>query len=313
MQQLAYPSFITSDEYKLRSVTFTAMSHDIEKDNTDEKIQEEDQSVDDTFSSMLSSISDSAESIVNEVSSVISSGKFSIQGQIVLPLPDDIIDAQSHIWGEQTSLLYENGSEALKLTAPKVNVPAVGETVNKGINKILEKLDLGSAITHTSHLLGIRKPVLDPSFFQSYSGSALRSFSMIFNFIPESVEEAQTIQNIILTFKNWTSPSKTAGSIVMLSPLYFQIEFGNPYITQMFNMNCVVCKEIQVNYGADGNMQQFQDGFPKQITLTLAFNEAKLSYADNYKSAFSNQGTTPSNNYESLEKTTETPTIDVKN
>lgn len=290
MQQLSYPKYITSDEYKLRSIIFTAMSHDIGKRNSDEEISKSDEELSE-INNMLGKLStggnNSSEEATNNSTDFLEQGKFEISGQIVLPLPDSIIDNQSHSWGEESSILSKGLNPLLDKGASDLPIPSKARSF--GLGGFINQMTIGNGITRGSNLLGIRKPVLDPSFFQTYSGSSLRGFAMIFHFIPESVEEAQTVQNIIMTFKNWTSPSIGVKNVVMLSPLYFKIEFGNPYITQMFNMNCVVCREIQVDYGADGSMQQFQDGFPKQITLTLSFIEAKLSYADNYSTPFSQQ------------------------
>ena len=294
MKQLAYPTHITTDPYKFRSVIFTAMSHDIGKRNSDDEIEKNDEELSE-INNMMDTVLQVGEnmSLVRDTVDFLKQGSFEVTGQIVLPLPDNLLDNQSHVWGEEDSLISKGANPFLEKGLKDTKLGQVSDYV--GLGGFVKEMTIGSGITRGSNLLGIRKPVLDPSFFQTYSGSSLRSFTMIFHFIPESVDEAQTIQQIILTLKNWTSPSIGVKNVVMLAPLYFKIEFGNPFITQMFNMNCVVCKEIQVDYGADGNMQQFQDGFPKQITLTMSFSEAKLSYANNYNSPFSQQQTYENN------------------
>ena len=49
----------------------------------------------------------------------------------------------------------------------------------------------------------------------------------------------------------------------------------------MYRFDSMVCTKVSVKYGEDG-MQLFYDGFPKKVTLSLGFDEASLTYADNY-------------------------------
>ena len=130
---------------------------------------------------------------------------------------------------------------------------------------------------------GARKAVIDPGYFQNYNGSTPRSFTMAYTLVPQSQKEAQTIKDIILWFKQYSSPTFVSNSPLMGAPFVFNISFaGNQYISDMFKMDKCVLTGISVDYASDGSFMLYKDGFPKQIGLTLNFAEAELKYAQDY-------------------------------
>ena len=269
METLVYPTYLRDSKYAMRSITFSAMTHDINKQNSADSIK----------NSIRDSIRNLAENATNKTNEYLGNN-MSFQGSIVLPLPNNIVDTQGHSWGAKNDLI----SEITKGAVEKVSSLAKSFVSDTVLGKFK-----GMSVGSLANTLGTRQPIIDPGFYQQYDGSSPRSFTFMFDLIPDSVDEAQTIQKIILALKEWSSPSLAVSGTTMLSPMFFMIEFGNPYITRMFNMNCCVLTNIQIDYCADGAMQQFADGFPKQMTLTLTFNEARLSYAQNYSNSYSSQ------------------------
>ena len=131
--------------------------------------------------------------------------------------------------------------------------------------------------------LGVRKAVVDPGYFQNYNGSTPRSFTLAYTLVPQSQKEAQTIKDIILWFKQYSSPTFISNSPLMGAPFVFNISFaGNQYITDMFKMDKCVLTGISVDYASDGSFMLYKDGFPKQIGLALNFAEVELKYAQDY-------------------------------
>ena len=130
---------------------------------------------------------------------------------------------------------------------------------------------------------GVRKAVIDPGYFQNYNGSTPRSFTMAYTLVPQSQKEAQTIKDIILWFKQYSSPTFVPNSPLMGAPFIFNISFaGNQYISDMFKMDKCVLTGISVDYASDGAFMLYKDGFPKQIGLALNFAEVELKYAQDY-------------------------------
>ena len=131
--------------------------------------------------------------------------------------------------------------------------------------------------------MGVRKAVIDPGYFQNYTGSTPRTFTMAYTLVPQSQKEAQTIKDIILWFKQYSSPTFVENTPLMGAPFVFNISFaGNQYITDMFKMDKCVLTGISVDYASDGSFMLFKDGFPKQIGLALNFAEVELKYAQEY-------------------------------
>ena len=184
---------------------------------------------------------------------------------VCLPLPNELLDQQSHRWEMETGTLGQ-------LAGSFIDGLAVGKV---GVNKVLGEASMS---------FGFRKPMVDPGMFQNYGGSAPRNFNFSFDFIPNNSEEALSIMNIILNLKKFSLPRSIVSGVSLLAPFIFEIEIGNENMRKLLNMNDVVMTEIGVNYGADGNMQMFSNGMPKYITLTLAFAERSLVTSEYYDS-----------------------------
>lgn len=184
---------------------------------------------------------------------------------VALPLPNELLDSQSHRWEMETGIVGQLGGGIVD----KFNVFGVNA------NKILGEASMS---------FGFRKPMVDPGMFQNYGGSAPRNFNFSFDFIPNNANEALSIMNIILNLKKFSLPRSIIGGVSLLAPFIFEIEIGNENMRKLINMNDVVLTEIGVNYGADGNMQMFSNGMPKFITLNLAFAERSVVTSEFYDS-----------------------------
>lgn len=182
---------------------------------------------------------------------------------VALPLPNELMDSQSHNWNQETGIVGQLAGAAVD------NFKVLGI----GVNKVL-----GEAAS----TFGFRKPMVDPGMFQNYSGSSPRGFNFSFDFIPNNHKEAKNIMNIILNLKKFSLPRSIIGGVSLLAPFSFEIEIGNEWMRKLINMNDVVMTEIGVNYGADGNMQMFSNGMPKFIQLHLAFSERSLVTSEFY-------------------------------
>lgn len=200
---------------------------------------------------------------------------------VCLPLPNELMDSQSHRWEMETGLMGTllgavsdaGGGYLSKKFEGAASVLNTASKATGGINKVLAEASMS---------FGFRKPLVDPGMFQNYSGSNPRGFSFSFDFIPNNHEEALSIMNIILNLKKFSLPRSIIGGVSLLAPFTFEIEIGNDWMKKLINMNDVVMTEIGVNYGADGNMQLFSNGVPKFIQLNMAFSERSLVTSEFY-------------------------------
>ena len=128
---------------------------------------------------------------------------------ITLPMPNNLQDDQRHNWSETdymsalTNVVSFGGTEA----APSTNAPTHSASSGMGMRfNILGKINEIASVA--SDALGVRKPMLNPGYFQNYTGSGLRNFNFSYDFIPKNSDEALQITKIVQAFKQYSSPQK---------------------------------------------------------------------------------------------------------
>ena len=213
---------------------------------------------------------------------------FNLDSSVTLPYPTSLSDNQSHNWVNTEGAIAQITSNILNPSGGGSSDPGGKNGKGKGksltsafLKKVLGdgKKMYGAALNE----FGVRKAIIDPGYFQNYNGSTPRSFTMAYTLVPQSQKEAQTIKDIILWFKQYSSPTFVPNSPLMGAPFIFNISFaGNQYITDMFKMDKCVLTGISVDYASDGSFMLYKDGFPKQIGLTLNFAEVEIKYAQDY-------------------------------
>ena len=105
-----------------------------------------------------------------------------------------------------------------------------------------------------------------------------RSFTFDFKMIPRSEEEAQTIKNIVKTFRTNMAPafsSATDTGKTMIVPSGFEIEFKPNKNTYLPKIGMSVCTSCTVTYGG-ARPQFFHDGSPVETSMTLQFQELEM-------------------------------------
>ena len=274
VSSLVFPSFLSNPAYENKKVTFKALKPS-EFDISDSNVVVK--SIKDSIDYVLPG---GGEKVLNfahdlkENTIGIPEG-FNLDSSVTLPYPISLSDNQNHNWENTEGLISQVTDNILG---------ASGESLSdKGgfVQKILgDNKKMYAALMNS---LGVRKAVIDPGYFQNYNGSTPRSFTMAYTLVPQSQKEAQTIKDIILWFKQYSSPTFISNSPLMGAPFVFNISFaGNQYISDMFKMDKCVLTGISVDYASDGSFMLYKDGFPKQIGLALNFAEVELKYAQDY-------------------------------
>lgn len=112
----------------------------------------------------------------------------------------------------------------------------------------------------------------------SFDGIDRRTFTFDFKMYPRNEKEAETIKEIVKSFRSHMAPGLTDKSDTgktLVIPSLFEIEFkpnkGNylPLIGQS------VCTSCTVNYGGD-RPQFFNDGSPIETSMTVTFQELEI-------------------------------------
>jgi hypothetical protein len=152
------------------------------------------------------------------------------------------------------------------------SLPGVGNAL-AGAANILE----GNAAAR----LGLNKLglVFNPQQQLLFKGIDFRTFQMSFTFTPYSRAEAETVKEIIKTFRAYSAPTiiTEAAGMFFKPPAIFDISFNfngaeNPNIPKLKRS---VVTNVEVNYAPNG-WATHADGAPVQSTMTVDFQEMVL-------------------------------------
>lgn len=125
----------------------------------------------------------------------------------------------------------------------------------------------------------ITKEVTNPFREQLFEKVYFREFSYSYNFMPRSKEEAETVRNIIKTFRFHMHPDLSTSGIFFKFPSQFEIVhyFNGKENTNMSKLTTAVLLSVDVQYG-DPNIKfaTFDDGMPIETSMTLRFRETEV-------------------------------------
>lgn len=196
------------------------------------------------------------------------------------------------------STLYETGLNDNTLRNMKSFIGEAGVGLLKKTGLVSN--EFGNIISQSAF-----DTAINPQVELLYSHPELRSFQFAFNFFPSSVQEAQSIDEIIRLFKYWAAPALQANSSgrYFTPPGSFDIEFmyNGKMNKNIPKISTCVLENIQVNYAPSGSFSALElnpgefssgkgDGMPSQITLQIDFRETEIITRDMLDNNFANDG-----------------------
>lgn len=286
ISSLVFPSFLSTPAYENKKVTFKALKPN-EWDTSESNVLFK--GVKDTIDFVMPGLGKKTLDTFNDMkdSAIGIPDGFNLDSSVTLPYPTSLSDNQNHNWENTEGIMSQLTNNILNASGESLsNGGGKDDDDGKGVKMAIFKKVLGDGkkmYSAIANKLGVRKAVIDPGYFQNYNGSTPRSFTMAYTLVPQSQKEAQTIKDIILWFKQYSSPTFVPNTPIMGAPFVFNISFaGNQYISDMFKMDKCVLTGISVDYASDGAFMLYKDGFPKQIGLALNFAEVELKYAQDY-------------------------------
>lgn len=198
------------------------------------------------------------------------------------------------------STLFDSGLNETGLKNMKSFLGEAGLGILKKGGKIGD--DFGNMI-----MQGGFDTAVNPQVELLYSHPELRTFQFAFDFYPQSVSEAQTIDEIIRLFKYHSAPEIQANSAgrYFTPPGSFDVEFmynGVPN-KNIAKISTCVLDSIQVNYAPNGfsamevnpgdsNTNKKGDGMPSHINVAMTFREMEIITKDLLDPNFANDGNT---------------------
>jgi hypothetical protein len=142
--------------------------------------------------------------------------------------------------------------------------------------------DVGSALSVSSGT------ALNPFKEVVFESVDFRSFAFKYKFFPKSQGEADSVYNIIKTFKEHMHPTLNNDSkLFFIYPSEFQITYyfeggPNPYFHKF--KPCVL-ESLDVSYGGD-QFSSFADGKPAEIHLSMTFKENEILTRDSIRDGY---------------------------
>lgn len=123
---------------------------------------------------------------------------------------------------------------------------------------------------------------INPQLQMIYRGIAFRHFQLVFNFTPKNANEAETVRQILFTFKYHFAPDLLAPGVAdtgmfFIPPSLFNIEFmfGAHENIHLPKYGDCVLTDMDINYTPNG-FASYKDGAPVQTQLTLTFKEIEI-------------------------------------
>lgn len=140
---------------------------------------------------------------------------------------------------------------------------------------------------------------VNPLEEQTLSGIPFRSWSLSFDFMPRSQEEAQLVNEIIYTFRVSMLPDTFGGSLSQAFgkdanntevapnffnyPNIFDIYFDGPIAGKIDGFLPAVLTSCEVDHTGGAKFSTYYDGSPVKTSMTLEFAEIRILTQQNYK------------------------------
>jgi len=279
-QKFTYPTKISTDQFKNRK--FTIYVKEVTVKNPGATSKSVIQSFISAANAANAAISNDASSIARTKASNDRSKLDTTKAVIVLPVPNSLSDSQNHTWEKHEGLIKKASGALSSFNLGDKSGDGKKTKYAKSIYNYLST-NASEVNAQVSNLAGIRKTIVSPGYFQNYTGSEPRTFTVSWDLIPESKIEADSIYEIVMKLKEYSSPTKTNMGSTLRAPYYFSIKLNNDYLNTMLSLDRVVITSIALNYSADDGMQLTYDGMPKHMRLELGLSEAELQTAEDYR------------------------------
>ena len=234
--------------------------------------------------------------------------KEKIKYYIELPIPQQVNDATSVTWGEDTMNILQAAAAGLaqgvtekgvkfaasiKDVAGDLDLEGVSEDTVRAIRTSLAggALDALGANVNAQSLLGrATGQVLNSNLELLFQGVTLRSFPFNITFSPRSGTESKIVKDIIRRLKISMSAKsgETAfgmnGGIFLNPPDVFLLRYlsngkDHPFLNVF--KPCALTN-MSVNYTGAGTYATYGDGTPVNIKVSLIFKEINPVYAEDY-------------------------------
>ncbi len=152
-----------------------------------------------------------------------------------------------------------------------VNYSDVQDTslVGQGLQSLANKADPGGKLQQEAKIkTGSTKAIQQMMLFDSVP---IKNYSFTWEFIPESPEEMNNVEQIIQIFEEAKLPTYANSQERLIFPDIFKINFGGVTPKLIRFLPCIITS-VSVSYSIS-EFTIYQDGGFPQLTLTVSFSE----------------------------------------
>ena len=234
---------------------------------------------------------------------------------IELPIPQEVNDANSVTWGEDSLNIFQLAGLAAAqriMTRPGETFQDVATLLQKGIplpsldddtkNAVLAGISgqainaLGGNVSPGSVIARSTGQILNSNLELLFKGVNLRSFPFSVTFSPRNFEEAIRVKTIIRYLKQTMAPKtgvEGGGTGIFLkSPDVFSLRYLHKGADHPFLNSFKLCAltGLNVNYTNAGTYASYDGGTPVNIRMNMTFKELNPIYSEDYEGMSDNDG-----------------------
>ena len=234
---------------------------------------------------------------------------------IELPIPQEVNDANSVTWGEDSLNIFQLAGLAAAqriMTRPGETFQDVANLIQKGIdlpnvddnvkNAVLAGISgqainaLGGNVSPGSVIARSTGQILNSNLELLFKGVNLRSFPFSVTFSPRNFEEAIRVKTIIRYLKQTMAPKtgvEGGGTGIFLkSPDVLSLRYLHKGTDHPFLNSFKLCAltGLSVNYTNAGTYASYDQGTPVNIRMNMTFKELNPIYSEDYEGMSDNDG-----------------------
>ena len=227
---------------------------------------------------------------------------------IELPIPQEVNDANSVTWGEDSLNIFQLAGLAAAqriMTRPGETFQEVANLIQRGIelpnvddnvkNAVLAGISgqainaLGGNVSPGSVIARSTGQILNSNLELLFKGVNLRSFPFSVTFSPRNFEEAIRVKTIIRYLKQTMAPKtgvEGGGTGIFLkSPDVFSLRYLHKGADHPFLNSFKLCAltGLNVNYTNAGTYASYDQGTPVNIRMNMTFKELNPIYSEDYE------------------------------
>jgi hypothetical protein len=238
-----------------------------------------------------------------------------VLGTVVLPMPNDLSEANSVGWGEDSlsnvAALMMPGLTGMAVATAGADlgqfknstIDIMNSLKNRGLDtRVQQVLQVNAAaallkkvninVNPEAYISRVTSAAINPNLELLFNGPKLRQFSLAYKMVARSPGEAKQIRGILRFFKKGMAPQRSNQqefSFFLGSPNVFRVSFesSNGPLKSIGQFKTCALVAFSANYTPDGFYAAYEDSDaggsqPIAVTMQMGFTELTPVFNDEY-------------------------------